>query len=104
MVDCCVFSVGWIGGVGSRSCRSRNISPQQVSEVLAAASGKWVLRILVRRREFGSCRIQEASGTPSGRLNPQVLPRPQKPALPNPMRVSRGFVHAIPGRRNNQQF
>ena len=103
-VDCCGFSAGWIGGVGPGSCRSCKILPQRVSEVLAAALGKRVLRRWVRQRELGSCRIQAASGSPSGCLNPLVLPRPQNPALPNPMRGSRRFVQAIPGRRNNQQF
>ena len=103
-VDCCGFSIGWFGGVGPVSCHLCQILPQQVSEFLAAVSGKWVLRRWDGQLQFGSCRIQEASGTPSGCLNPQVLPRPQNLALPNPMRGSRGFVHAIPGRRNNQQF
>ena len=85
-VDCCGFSIGWFGGVGPVSCHLHQILPQQVSEFLAAVSGKRVLRRWVRRLQFGSCRIQAASGPPSRHLSPQVLPRQQNPVLPNPMR------------------
>ena len=85
-VDCCGFSIGWFGGVGPVSCHLCQILPQQVSEFLAAVSGKRVLRRWVRRLQFGSCRIQAASGPPSRHLSPQVSPRQQNPVLPNPMR------------------
>ena len=85
-VDCCGFSIGWFGGVGPVSCHLRQILLQQVSEFLAAVLGKWVLRRWVWRLQFGSCWIQAASGTLSRLLSLQVSPRPQNPALPNPMR------------------
>ena len=83
---CCGFSIGWFGGVGPVSCLLGQILLQQVSEFPAVVLGKQVLRRCVWRLQFGNCWIQAVSGTSSRHLSPQVSPRPQNPALPNPMR------------------
>ena len=101
-VDCCGFSIGWFGGVGPVSCHLCQILPQQVSEFLAAVSGKRVLRRWVRRLQFGSCRIQAASGPPSRHLSPQVSPRQRTRRCQTRCGESHGLVHAIPDRCNNQ--
>ena len=96
-VDCCGFSIGWFGGVGPVSFRlqgqlASGCARYCCRKFLAAVSGKRVLRRWVRRRQFGSCQIQAASGTPSGRLNPQV---------PNPMQ-GKPRVHPCHSRQTQQ--